>query len=107
MSYAKTAEPIEMQFVMLCLVDLGNLYYKGCRCPRSMGHLWRCLADWKALQSVGFGGLGETVRCATVGLILMVCTSYDLFLHREVPFGGCNDCSWIEIFSGINLCSWD
>jgi len=66
-----------------------------------MGHLWGCLADCKALQSVGFWGLVKTVRCATVGLILMVCTSYDLFLHREVPFGGGSDAAGLKFLVAL------
>jgi len=40
------------------------------------------------LQSIVFGGLGKTVNCAkTVGPILMIYTSQDVLLCKEVPFG--------------------
>jgi len=32
------------------------------------------------------------------GPILAICTSYDVFLCKELPFGGHNDCSCVEIF---------
>jgi len=33
-------------------------------------------------------GLGKRVSCAkTGGLILTISTSYDMFLHKELPFG--------------------
>jgi len=51
-SCAKTAEPMQMQFGMLSWV---NMYYMGCRCRCPQ----ECLANWKALQSMGFWGLGE------------------------------------------------
>jgi len=27
----------------------------------------------------------------------------DVFLCEELPFGGCNDCMWVKMFSGIDL----
>ena len=39
-SCANTAEPIEMQFWMLCGVGQGNMSYMGCRCPYGKGHFW-------------------------------------------------------------------
>ena len=36
-------------------------------------------------------------------LILVIYTSYDVFLRKELPFGGCDDCTCIKIFSGINF----
>ena len=30
-------------------------------------------------------------------------TSYDMLLCKELPFGGCNDCVCIKIFTGINF----
>jgi len=27
----------------------------------------------------------------------------DMFLHKELPFGGRSDCTCIKIFGGINL----
>jgi len=36
-------------------------------------------------------------------VVLMIYTSYDLFLHKELPFGDRNDCTCIKIFSGINF----
>jgi len=35
------------------------------------------------------------------GPILTVYTSYDVFLHKELPFGGHDECTCREIFSGI------
>ena len=37
------------------------------------------------------------------GPTLTICTSYDVFLHKELPFGGCGDCICVKIFSGINF----
>ena len=39
----------------------------------------------------------------TGGLILPIYTSYDVFLRKELPFGGCVDCTCVKIFSGINF----
>lgn len=33
----------------------------------------------------------------------MIYTSYDVFLGKELPFGGCDDCICVKIFSGINF----
>jgi len=37
------------------------------------------------------------------GLILISCMSYDVFLSKELPSGGCDDCTCVKIFSGINF----
>jgi len=34
---------------------------------------------------------------------LMICTSYDMFLRKDLPFGGRDDCTSIKIFSGVNF----
>jgi len=47
---------------------------------------------WKVsspLQSIEFRGLGNRLSCAEASLpILMICMSYDILLHKKVPFGG-------------------
>jgi len=45
--------------------------------------------------------LGKRVSCAkTGGPILMIYTSYHVFLHKELPFGDRDDCTCVKIFSG-------
>jgi len=41
------------------------------------------------------------------GPILTIYTSYDVFLHKEVPFLGRDDRVCIKIFSGINFFNRD
>jgi len=33
----------------------------------------------------------------------MICTSYGVFLHEELPFGDGSDCNCVKIFSGFNF----
>jgi len=64
-----------------------------------------CLTHLKAVQTVGFWGLGKRVSCAkTGGPIFTIYTSYDVFLRKELPFGGRDDCTCFKIFSGVNNC---
>jgi len=50
-SCAKTAEPIEMQFVgLLSQVGPGNMYYMRCRCPHKKG-IFGCPSSWKAFKA--------------------------------------------------------
>jgi len=37
------------------------------------------------------------------GPILTISTSCDVLLHKDLPFGGQNDCTCVKFFSGINL----
>jgi len=37
----------------------------------------------------------------------MIYTSHDMSLHRELSFGGRNDCTCIKIISGINVLNHD
>jgi len=37
----------------------------------------------------------------------MIYTSYDVFLSKELPFGGRIDCTCIKIFSGVNFFNRD
>jgi len=75
----------------------------GCRC-RMEGALLECIAYWKALQTTGFWGLCERMRC---GPILIIYTSYDVFFRKELHIGGRDDCSCVKIFSGINFLNRD
>jgi len=43
------------------------------------------------------------VQKKTDGPILAICTSQDMFLCKELPFGGHDDCTCVNIFSGINF----
>ena len=43
----------------------------------------------------------------TDGPILMIYTSYDVFLSKELPFGGRIDCTCVKIFSGVNFFNRD
>jgi len=45
------------------------------------------------------------VSCAKMGGPIY--TSYDVFLHKELPFGGLIDCTCVKIFSGINIFNGD
>jgi len=50
--------------------------------------LAECLAHCKARD---FRGFGKRVSCAKTGVpVLVTNTSYDMLLHKEVPFGGGN-----------------
>jgi len=51
-SCVKTAEPIEIQFDTLSRVRPGNITWE-CRYPHEKGHFLGCLANWKALWSIG------------------------------------------------------
>ena len=33
----------------------------------------------------------------------MIYMSYDVFLCKELPFGGHDDCTWVKIFSVVNF----
>jgi len=35
-----------------------------------------------------------------IGPILTMCTSYDVLLHKELPFGSRDDGTCVKIFSG-------
>jgi len=37
------------------------------------------------------------------GPILTICMSYDVFLHKQVPFGNRNDCTCVKRFTGNNF----
>jgi len=54
----------------------------GCRCPNGNGTFRGASSP---LQSIGFQGLCNRVSCAK-----MIYTSYDVLLHKEVPFRGCD-----------------
>jgi len=40
---------------------------------------------------------------ATGGPFLIIYTSYDVLLRKELHFGGHNDLTCIKIFSGVNF----
>jgi len=64
-----------------------KLYYIGCRCPAERG----TFGVSARLQSVvkqgtlGVGKKGELYKEGG-GLMLMICTPYDMFLCKELPF---------------------
>jgi len=33
----------------------------------------------------------------------MIYASYDVFLHKDLSFGRRDNCTWVEIFSGVNF----
>ena len=70
---------IKMQFGLQSRVGPGNMYYMGCRRPSGKEH-------FLGLQSIGFWGLGKSVKMGRP--TLMICTLYDVFLHKELSFGG-------------------
>ena len=71
---------------MLSRVDAGNRILDGAAdAPMGVALLGECMAHCKASD---FVGLRKRVSCAkTVGLILTIFTSFDVFLCKEVPFG--------------------
>ena len=77
-SLAKTAEAIKMLFGGW----FRTTYYMGSRFPTE-GQLWGLCGPLKSISS----------RCLSCqaricGQILTICTSYDVFLRKEVSFGG-------------------
>jgi len=66
-SCTKTAEPIEMQLGMLSQVGLENIILHGCR------------------------------RTHAGRATFLIFTSYDVFLRKELPFGGRGDCTCVKI----------
>ena len=38
----------------------------------------------------------------TGGLILTIYMSHDVFLHKELPFRGHDDCNCVELFRALN-----
>jgi len=66
-----------------------KLYYKGCRCPVEMG-TFGVSARLKSIiqqRTLGVGKKGELYKKGG-GLMLMICTPYDVFLCKELPFWG-------------------
>jgi len=54
------------------------------------------------LKSTGFWGLGKRLSCGKMaGPILTSYTSYNVFLHKELPFVAGNDSICNKIFSGV------
>jgi len=43
----------------------------------------------------------------TGGPTLMIYTSYDVFLRKELPFWGHSDCSSVKIFTGVKFFNVD
>ena len=80
-------EPVEMKFGMLSRVGLENVYYIGI--DASTGRDTFGVFDW--LNSiVKYRILGGWVKGWAVqkmgGLILTIYASYNIFLHKELPF---------------------
>jgi len=80
-SCAKTAELIEIQLWMLIRWVHGTCITWGvqCRCPHGKGHFWvsgqlKRIGKWWAVQKHGWTDF-------------TICTSYDVFLCKELPFG--------------------
>jgi len=79
------------------LSKVGHRITWGYRCPYGQGHFW---GVWPIEKH---WGLGKSVRCAKnlCGLLSMTYMSYDVFLHKKLPFGGHADCNCATIFSNI------
>ena len=59
---------------------------------------------------MGFWGLGERLSCAKNGWTNLNDLQYmsdDVFLRKELPFGGYDDCTCVKIFSSINFFNCD
>jgi len=88
-SCTKTAEPVEMLFGIWTPVG-PRKHVLGGGVDAAMGR-GTFSSDWLIKQhckAEDFGGLGKIVSYAkTSGTI---CMSYDVFLHKEVPFVGCD-----------------
>ena len=93
MSCAKTADPIEMQFGMLSRVSPGNVLHGDGDPPGRT--LLKMSGLLKGIVKPRILGLGKRVVCKK-----WVDRSYDVFLRKELPFSGCDDCSCTNIFSG-------
>ena len=82
-SPAKTAEPIKMPFRIMSCVDKGNHILDGVQMlPREGALLGECMAHCKAYD-VG----GWIKGWAAQKMVGPICTSYDVFLRKEVPLG--------------------
>ena len=61
-----------------------------------------CLADWKVLYNIDFGGwVKQWAVQKTRWQILTICTLYDVFSCKELPFGGRGDCSCVKILVAL------
>ena len=68
--------------------------------PRE-GELLRVSGPLKSI-SIAFWALGKKMSCTkTGGPILTVCTFYDVFLRKKLPFGGPDDCISVKNVSGV------
>ena len=58
--------------------------------PQRQGALLTECPQSGPFQSTAFRGVGKRMSCAKTGepSILTTYTSYDAFLHKEMPFGG-------------------
>ena len=112
MRCAKTTEPIEMQFGIESVGFRESHIRWGCRCPQGMGIFGvsgglesivkrRGWVKGRAVQnkstdlklvSWSLTSLFSTnMAISETRPILMIYTSYDVFLHRQVLFGSCNE----------------
>jgi len=80
-----------------------NMYYTGYRCPCRKGHFWGVWPIEKhcKAQDLGIGQTGE--QCKNGWTDLTFYMSCDVFLCKELLFGGHDNCTWVKIFSGISI----
>ena len=83
-----------------------NMHYMGVNAPTGMGNfgvnIWVC-GRLKIIAKHRILGLSKRVSCAKRdGPILTTCMSYEVFLRKELPFGG-RDRICVKIFGGANL----
>jgi len=87
-----------MQFGMLTQVGSGFMYYMGCRRPNGKGS-FGVSGRVKIIVKHRICRLGKRVSYVkTSELILTICTSYDVFLYKKLPFARHNDCICVKNF---------
>jgi len=102
-SCAQTDDLISMQRGMLSQVSPGNMYDIGIERLLREGALLG-LSGWLKCTVMDFGNCIKLwAEHKTDGLTLIICTSYDAFLRKSLPFVGCNDGAGIRIFSCVKL----
>jgi len=73
-----------------------------CRCLQRKGNFWGC--QLKSIVKQRFWGWVTWWAVQKTGEpIWMIYTLYDVFLCKELPFGGHGDCSYVKIFSSVNF----
>jgi len=101
-SCAKMAELIEMQFGMLSQVSPWNMYYIVEQTTHRKGHFWVVWLIGKHCKAQDFWGLVKGWAVQKMGgPIITIHMSCAVFLHKELSFASCDDCTCIKFFSGI------